>query len=117
MIFRIRLENMEFRASHGCYELEKQVGNRFSVTVEIDAEAGEAAREDDVRKAVNYLDVYRTVEEQMRITSNILENVSLRIADAIRERFPKTVRVRVDVSKIAPPLGGKIGRVTVGIER
>ena len=29
MIFTIRLENMEFRAAHGCYDLEKKVGNRF----------------------------------------------------------------------------------------
>ena len=29
MIFTIKLENMEFRASHGCYELEKRVGRYF----------------------------------------------------------------------------------------
>ena len=117
MIFTIRLENMEFRAGHGCYDLEKKVGNRFVVSVEIDAESEEAAREDDVQKAVNYLNVYELVARQMRQTSNILENVALRIGDAIKAEWPQVERVRVEVSKLAPPLGGKIERVTVGITR
>lgn len=107
MIFTIKLENMEFRASHGCYELEKRVGNRFSVNAEIDVMAEEAARADDVSRTVNYLSVYEVIDRQMRITSNTLENVSLRIAEAIREQFPQTLRVSISVSKLAPPLGGK----------
>ena len=87
------------------------------VGVEIDAESEEAAREDNVQKAVNYLNVYELVGEQMRITSDILENVALRIGDAIREKWPQVERVRVEVSKLAPPLGGKIERVTVGVTR
>ncbi len=117
MIFTIRLENMEFRAGHGCYDLEKKVGNRFVVSVEIDAESEEAAREDDVQKAVNYLNVYELVRREMATTSNILENVALRIGDAIRKEWSQVVKVRVEVSKLAPPLGGKIERVTVGVVR
>lgn len=117
MIFTIKLENMEFRASHGCYELEKRVGNRFSVNAEIDVMAEEAARADDVSQTVNYLSVYEVIDRQMHITSNTLENVSLRIAEAIREQFPQTLRVSISVSKLAPPLGGKIERVTVSVTR
>lgn len=108
---------MEFRAGHGCYDLEKKVGNRFVVSVEIDAESEEAAREDDVQKAVNYLNVYELVRREMATTSNILENVALRIGDAIRKEWSQVVKVRVEVSKLAPPLGGKIERVTVGVVR
>ena len=53
----------------------------------------------------------------MRITSDILENVALRIGDAIKAEWPQVERVRVEVSKLAPPLGGKIERVTVGVTR
>lgn len=108
---------MEFRAAHGCYDLEKRVGNRFLVSVEIEAESEVAAREDDVQKAVNYLNVYEVVAAQMRITSNILENVALRIGDAIRAEWPQVESVRVELSKLAPPLGGKIEKVTVGVTR
>ncbi len=49
----IELENMSFQAFHGCYDLEKVVGNRFLVDLAIEVEAGEAAREDDLSKSVN----------------------------------------------------------------
>ena len=100
----IELENMEFQAFHGCYELERQVGNRFQVS-------------DRIERTINYLDVFETVREQMDIPSHILEHVAGRIAGRIRERFPQSVRVRVKVSKMAPPLGGKIEKVSVTLEK
>lgn len=115
MIATIRVESMEFRASHGCYELEKVVGNRFLVDVEIEAEAGDAAENDDVKKSVNYLTVYEVVREQMQIPSNILENVAKRIVDAIYARFPQCLKVTARVAKLAPPLGGKVDGVSVSV--
>lgn len=115
MIATIKIENMEFRASHGCYDLEKVVGNRFLVDVEIDAEATEAAEHDDITKSVNYLTVYETVREQMGHPSNILENVAKRIIDAVYARFPQCLKVSVKVSKLAPPLGGKVEKVSVSM--
>lgn len=50
MEYRIVLNRMEFRAFHGCYDLEQQVGNRFTVDLEITAELGEVASEDCVEK-------------------------------------------------------------------
>ena len=111
----IELENMEFRAGHGCYDLEKIVGNRFVVDVAIEVEVGTAAANDDLSKSINYLTVYELVREQMAITSNILENVAKRIADTLRSNFPEIERATVKVSKLAPPLGGKIEKVSVTI--
>ena len=113
----IELENMEFQAFHGCYELERQVGNRFLVSVRTEAELGEPADSDRIERTINYLDVFETVREQMDIPSHILEHVAGRIAGRIRERFPQSVRVRVKVSKMAPPLGGKIEKVSVTLEK
>lgn len=109
----VELENMEFKAYHGCYELEKQVGNRFMVNVAIEAEIGDAPSKDDVHQSINYLTVYELIGAQMKITSNIIENVAERIIDAIYERFPHVEKVTTKVSKIAPPLGGKIEKVSV----
>ena len=116
-LFIIELENMEFHAFHGCYALEQVVGNRFSVNVSIEAELDEAARRDDVAETINYLTVSDTVRKVMAVKSRILENVALRIIDAIHEQFPQSRKVRVKVSKLAPPLGGKIERVSVILEK
>ena len=58
MLYTIRLQDMEFRAYHGCYDLEQMVGNRFNVGLVITAHLGEVAEQDAVELAVNYLTVY-----------------------------------------------------------
>lgn len=108
---------MEFHAKHGCYDLEKIVGNRFLVSAWISVDAEQAAKNDDLNKSISYLTVYEIVREQMGVVSNILENVSLRIIDAIYDHFPQALHVRVKVSKLAPPLGGKVEKVSVTMER
>ena len=58
MLYTIRLQDMEFRAYHGCYDLEQVVGNRFVVELTITTDLGAVAEDDDVEKAVSYLTVY-----------------------------------------------------------
>lgn len=116
MEYRITLERMEFRAFHGCYDLERQVGNRFTVDLELTTELGDVAATDDVRRAVNYLTVYEVVRERMRQTQRTIERVAVNIIEAVKARFPEVRRVRCTVAKLAPPLGGKIARVSVTIE-
>ena len=102
MEYRIVLSRMEFRALHGCYELERKVGNRFTV---------------DVRKTVNYLTVYEVVRMQMRITQHTIERVAMNIIEAIYAAFAQVRHVKCTVSKLAPPLGGKLEKVSVVLEK
>lgn len=117
MEYRIVLQRMEFRALHGCYELERKVGNRFTVDLEITAELGDVAAEDDVEKAVNYLTVYEAVSLQMRITQRTIERVAMNIIEAVYASFRQVRHVKCTVSKLAPPLGGKLERVSVVLEK
>lgn len=117
MEYRIVLTRMEFRALHGCYELERKVGNRFTVDLDITAELGDAAVEDDVTKTVNYLTVYELVREQMKITQHTIERVATNIIGALYDAFPQVRHVKCTVSKLAPPLGGKLDRVSVVLEQ
>ena len=111
MEYRIVLQRMEFRALHGCYELERKVGNRFTVDLEITACLGDAAAEDSVEQTVNYLTVYEVVSLQMRITQRTIERV------AIYASFRQVRHVKCTVSKLAPPLGGKLEKVSVVLEK
>lgn len=115
MEYTIRLSGMEFHAMHGCYELERRVGNKFEVDVTIRAEMGEAAARDDVSLTVNYLTVYEVVAEQMACTQCTLERVATNIIEALHRRFEAIRHVETTVSKIAPPLGGKVARVSVSL--
>ncbi|MDE5945215.1 MAG: dihydroneopterin aldolase [Rikenella sp.] len=112
----IELENMEFYAFHGHYDEEQRVGNRFRVDLWFEVESGPAARTDELEDTISYLDVYECVREQMEIPSRLLEHLSDRIVARLRERFPTMGRLCLKVSKLAPPLGGQVERVSLVTE-
>ena len=112
-LYTIRLDGIYVRAFHGCYDLEQQVGNRFRVDIVIRTPLGELPQTDDVTRAVNYLTVYEIVERTMQRTQRTIEAAAANIIEAIRAEFEQIVEVKCTVAKIAPPLGGKIDKVSV----
>ena len=112
-IYTIRLDGIYVRACHGCYDLEQQVGNRFRVDIVIRTPLGNLPATDDVTQAVNYLTVYEIVERTMQRTQRTIEAAASNIIEAIKSELPQIVEVECTVSKIAPPLGGKIDKVSV----
>lgn len=113
----IELEQMEFHAPHGCYDLEKVVGNRFHIDLRMEVEVADMPATDELAKSVNYLSVYEVVDRVVRIPSNTLENVAYRILEAVHSAFPQIVTSTVKVSKLAPPLGGKLQKVSVTLSK
>ena len=83
------------------------------MSLRITTELGTVAEHDDVREAVNYLTVYEVVREQMQRTQCTIERVAQNIIDALHLRFPQICETECRVTKIAPPLGGKVARVSV----
>jgi dihydroneopterin aldolase len=111
----IRLENMEFRAFHGIYPDEKKNGNTFSVDLELSANLQRAADTDNIDDTINYELIYSIIQQEMYITSNLLENVANRIYKSIKEHFPEISTLKVKVIKQNPPLNGKVHKVSVDI--
>lgn len=117
MIGLIELQDMEFYAYHGCYDAEKKVGGRFVVSLWLEYDASQPAETDNIKDALNYQTAYEVVEKQMKITSSLLEHVCKRIIDALFEEFPQLLTAQVDLSKMAPPIGGKMKSVTVTMKK
>ncbi len=113
MIYQVKIEKIELRAAHGCYDLEKKIGGNFTVDIVLDIEDSGAVGADDVAQTVNYIEVYDIIREQMSIPSNIIENAAMRMIDAVYACFPQVRRVEVTLSKLAPPIGGKAANVSV----
>ncbi len=113
----ISVENMEFYAFHGCFEAEAVVGNRFLVDLWIEEDAALSAETDNIDDTVNYFVAYQIVKKQMMIRSNLLENVCKRILDALYAEMDGIRHAKVKVSKMAPPMGGPMDRVSLTMER
>lgn len=113
----IKLENMEFYAYHGCMEHEKKIGNTFFVTVAMELDTEKAGKSDNLNDTLSYQEVYDVVKKEMEIPANLIEHVSQRIIDSLMNKFTMVNSFTVKLSKLAPPLGGKVDRATIEITK
>jgi len=113
----IEIEDMEFFAYHGCFEAERIVGNKFIVNACLHYDCTCAASSDHVEDALNYQTAYGIVAEEMAKPSHILEHIAQRILVTLYTAFPELKYARVKISKINPPIGGKIRCTSVTLEK
>ena len=104
----IELVNMEFYAYHGCFREEQIIGNKFTVTLTVETDLSIPAESDELSDAVNYQELYKLVKKEMEITSKLLEHVAKRIVVSIHQSFPAIKKINVSISKLNPPVGGKV---------
>jgi len=113
----IEIEGMEFYAYHGHFAEEQVVGNRFLVDLTLKTDCSKAAKSDDLLDALDYQALYLIVKEEMQIKSHLLEYVAVRILDRLYDSFDTIEKAKVKISKLNPPMGGQIGKVSVTMER
>lgn len=113
----IQIENMEFYSFHGHYKEEQIVGNKFILNITLETDMKAPAESDNLKDAVNYQQVYEIIKLQMEKKSHLLEHIACGILDAIYSEMKGITKVTVKVSKMNPPMGGKIGSVSVVMSR
>ena len=113
----IQIENMEFYAFHGHYKEEQIVGNKFLVDLTLETDMSIASKSDNLKDAVNYQKAYQIVKAEMEKKSYLLENIAGRILDALYSEMTGIKKATVKVSKMNPPVGGRIGSVSVVMEK
>ncbi len=113
----IQIENMEFYSFHGHFKEEQIVGNKFILDLTIETDMKIPSESDNLRDAVDYQRVYQIIKLQMEKKSHLLEHIAGRIIDAIYAEMKGIQKVTVKVSKMNPPMGGKIGSVSVIMSR
>ena len=113
----IQLEDMEFYAFHGHFKEEQIVGNRFLVNLTIHTAMKRPAQSDNLKDAVNYQTAYEIVKKEMGKKSHLLEHIAARILKALYSHFDTIEKATIKVSKMNPPMGGKMKCVSVTMEQ
>lgn len=108
---------MEFHAFHGCLEFEQQFGNTFIVSLSMELDTTHAGLTDELDHTLNYQLVYDVVKAQMSIPSKLIEHVGQRIMDDVFDKFIQIKELTVRLSKLNPPLGGTVERVTIELNK
>ena len=109
----IRLEGMEFYAFHGHFMEEQIVGNSFIVDLEIETDMSLPSATDNLKDAVDYQNAYTIVAREMESNSALLENIAGRILKSLSNEMEGITCATVKISKINPPLGGKVRSVSI----
>ena len=100
-------------AHHGCLKEETAIGSEYRVDVSVNAELATASRSDRLSDTVDYVHINHIVKQEMETPSKLLEHVGQRIIDRIFNEIDIVDSTKVWVSKINPPIGGDVEKVTV----
>lgn len=100
-------------AYHGCLVEEGKIGSDYRVDLMIKGDLSHSAKTDSLGDTIDYVHLNKIVKQEMAIRSKLLETVAERILNRVLEELQLVQKVRVDVSKINPPIGGDVGMVTV----
>lgn len=109
----IKVENIRVFAHHGCLKEETAIGSDYRVDLEVKASLKPSAKSDKLDDTVDYVFLNKVVREEMGKPSKLLETVAQRILNRIFNEDKMVTRATVSVSKINPPIGGDVDRVTI----
>lgn len=114
---KIILENIRIYSNHGCLDEEALIGSDYMVDLEIHADLSKSAETDELADTVDYVHLNNIVKEEVSIRSKLLETVTERILQKIENEIPMVSYAKVKLSKMNPPIGGNVEKVSVVMEK
>ena len=111
----IALEGVVLHAFHGVFEQETAVGNDFRIDIEVEVPVTDGMRADSLDGTLSYADLYEVCVAEFATPSRLLEHVALRIADALRSRYPQILSGHLCISKLHPPIPRFDGSASVAL--
>ncbi len=114
----IEIKDLIVFANHGVLPEEKKMGQKFSISMRLHIDTAEAARTDDINKAVNYSEVCAFVTEFTKQNScKLIETAADNIAHALLMCYPSVSEVRITLKKPWAPIGLPLDSVAVEVSR
>ena len=110
---RIDVNGIKLFAYHGCMDEESRIGTDYEVKLSVWADLKKSAQSDRLKDTVDYVALNHIIKQEMAIRAKLLEVVAQRIIDRILSEQTLVQKVKVSVSKLAPPIQGDVERVSV----
>jgi len=114
--FNIELKQLRFFADHGVYPEEMKVGNEFEVDVCVSCRAPKKTVT-SIDQTINYVEVYRIVQEEFTKRRQLLETLAMDMADKIAAQFEEIEQVSITIRKLNPPITNFSGMVSVSYSK
>jgi dihydroneopterin aldolase len=114
---KILLSGLVFFGRHGCLAAERELGQKFVVDIELDADLQRSVETDALADTVDYVTLYKKAQEVIEGPSAmLLEHLAGQIGDfALQDEKVQAARVRIRKPHVAMP--GALDYLGVEIER
>ncbi len=109
----IKVENIRVFSYHGCLTEEKKIGSHYSVDLEVKVNLQKSSTSDKLSDTVDYVLLNRIIKKEMLKPTHLLETVAKRILTRIINENDLVMEVVVWISKLNPPIGGDVEKVTI----
>jgi len=114
----IFVNGLVLHAYHGVMPHEAKVGQPFGLDLVVDIDLAEASRTDTLKATLSYETLVKTASEAFCVRRyRLVEAAAGAVADAVLNRFPKVVGIRVTVRKPHAPIAATFDDVGVTIVR
>ncbi|MCH5211868.1 MAG: 2-amino-4-hydroxy-6-hydroxymethyldihydropteridine diphosphokinase [Oscillospiraceae bacterium] len=114
----IEIRNLIVFANHGVMPEEKTMGQKFMISMKLYNDMSQAAKTDDINKAVNYAEVCSFVTEFTKQNRcKLIEAAAENIANALLVCYPTLSRVDITLKKPWAPIGLPLDSVAVELTR
>jgi dihydroneopterin aldolase len=102
---RILLNGLVFFGRHGCLEAERQLGQKFTVDIELECDLSAACASDSLDDTIDYVALYNAAQEVIEgEPARLLESLAQRIADfALQDERVQSAWVRIRKPHVAMP--------------
>ncbi|MEN9394258.1 MAG: dihydroneopterin aldolase [Bacteroidota bacterium] len=109
----IYVNDIEVYAQHGCLDEEAVIGGKYMIDAIFHVDVKRAAHYDDLDLTIDYVRVTEIVQKEMAIRAKLIETVGYRILNSLQNEFPQADAIRLRLTKIAPPIPGQVGSVSI----
>lgn len=115
MIARLSLENIHFKAYHGYYSAEKKIGGDYTLSVSLWYDIHSAAKNDDLRLAVNYERVFDLCDSVMQKPQKLIETLAADILSSLKREYPSIQKITIYLKKMNPPILGQVESTSIAL--
>ena len=113
----IKISNIRVYAYHGCLVEEGKIGSDYRIDLSVKTNLKPSAKSDQLADTVDYVHLNKIVKEEMAIRTKLLETVADLILNRILREIPSVKKVKIQVSKLNPPIGGNVEMVSILMSR
>src|SRR5687768_2613548 len=98
------------------YQEEIKVGNQFEVDITIGCKSPKKTIT-SIDQTINYVEVYRIVQEEFSVRKHLLETCAMLIAEKLQLQFPEIEHITISIRKMNPPITNFAGSVGINYSR